>query len=105
LSGVAAYVAQSADAPLEPGKTTRREVGHRDGLSEIAWAGICHSDIHTVRGDWGAQQHPLTVGHEIAGIVTEVGSQTSHYRVGVGLPDQFQPHLRELPWTGRNSTV
>jgi uncharacterized zinc-type alcohol dehydrogenase-like protein len=88
LSLVAAYLATSADAPLEPGTVTRREVGAHDVLIEIAWAGICHSDIHTVRGHWGAQHYPLTVGHEIAGVVTEVGSDVTRHRpgdrVGVG---------------------
>jgi alcohol dehydrogenase (NADP+) len=82
VSVVAAYVAPSADAPLEPGTVTRREVGPKDVLIEIAWAGICHSDIHTVRGDWGPQQYPLTVGHEIAGIVAEVGSAATRYQPG-----------------------
>ena len=51
-------------------------------LIEIAWAGICHSDIQTVRGDWGPQQFPLTVGHEIVGIVAEVGSAATRHHVG-----------------------
>lgn len=82
MSVVAAYVAPSADGQLEPGKVTRREVGDRDVLIEIAWAGICHSDIHTVRADWGPQQYPLTVGHEIVGTVAEVGAGVSRHRVG-----------------------
>src|SRR5690606_38696552 len=55
---------------------------------DIRWAGICHSDIHTVNGDWGPQHYPLTVGHEIVGTVTEVGSAVTRFtvgdRVGVG---------------------
>jgi D-arabinose 1-dehydrogenase-like Zn-dependent alcohol dehydrogenase len=81
LSVVAAYVAPSAEAPLEHGTITRREIGPKDVLIEIAWTGICHSDIHTVRGDWGPQQYPLTVGHEIAGIVTAVGSEVTRHQV------------------------
>lgn len=53
----------------------RRGAGSHDVLIEIRYAGICHSDIHTVRGDWGdwgRQQYPLVPGHEIAGIVTKV---------------------------------
>ena len=88
MSTVAAIVAPSVDAPLEPGTVTRREVGPKDVLIEIVWAGICHSDIHTVRGDWGPQRYPLTVGHEIAGVVTEVGGEVTRHavgdRVGVG---------------------
>lgn len=88
MSTVAAIVAPSVDAPLEPGTVTRREVGPKDVLIEIVWAGICHSDIHTVRGDWGPQRYPLTVGHEIAGVVIEVGGEVTRHavgdRVGVG---------------------
>jgi alcohol dehydrogenase (NADP+) len=86
---VSAYVATSATAPLEPGSIERRDLGPRDILIDIAYAGICHSDIHTVRGDWGDQVYPLTVGHEIVGTVAEVGPEvTSHAvgdRVGVGV--------------------
>jgi alcohol dehydrogenase (NADP+) len=82
LSVVPALIAPSVDAPLEPGTVTRRDVGSHDVLIEISWAGICHSDIHTVRGDWGQQTYPLTVGHEIAGTVTEVGSAVTRYQVG-----------------------
>ncbi len=82
MSVVAALVAPSVDAPLEPGTVTRREVGPHDVLIDIAWAGICHSDIHTVRGDWGSQTYPLTVGHEIAGTVSEVGTEVTRYKVG-----------------------
>ena len=66
----------------------RRDLGPRDVLIEIRYAGICHSDIHTVRGDWGAVPYPLTVGHEIAGQVAEVGGEVTKHavgdRVGVG---------------------
>jgi alcohol dehydrogenase (NADP+) len=85
---VNAYAATSATEPLAPTTIQRRDIGPRDVLIEIAYAGICHSDIHTVRGDWGPVQYPLTVGHEIVGTVTEVGAEvTSHQvgdRVGVG---------------------
>ncbi|MEE2522090.1 NAD(P)-dependent alcohol dehydrogenase [Pseudarthrobacter sp. J75] len=85
---VNAYAAHSATEPLAPTTIERRDVGPHDVLIDIKFAGICHSDIHTVRGDWGPQPYPLAPGHEIAGIVTEVGSAvTSHSvgdRVGVG---------------------
>ena len=51
-------------------------------LIEIKYAGICHSDIHTVRGDWGPITYPLVVGHEIAGVVAEVGSEVTMHQVG-----------------------
>ena len=49
---------------------------------DIHFAGICHSDIHTVRGEWGQVTYPMVPGHEIAGIVTEVGSDVSKFNVG-----------------------
>jgi alcohol dehydrogenase (NADP+) len=83
-----AYAAPSADGALVPTTIERRDVGPHDVLIEIEYAGICHSDIHTVRGDWGPQQYPLAPGHEIAGIVTEVGAEVTKHavgdRVGVG---------------------
>jgi uncharacterized zinc-type alcohol dehydrogenase-like protein len=85
---VNAYAAASADARLEPVTIVRRDLGPRDVLIEIAYAGICHSDIHTVREEWGPVVHPLVVGHEIVGVVAEVGAEvTTHAvgdRVGVG---------------------
>jgi alcohol dehydrogenase (NADP+) len=82
MTTVAAYFARSADAPLERGTIERREVGANDVRIRIDWAGICHSDIHTLRGEWGPQQYPLTVGHEIAGEVVEVGSAVTSFRTG-----------------------
>ncbi|TVT06736.1 alcohol dehydrogenase, partial [Amycolatopsis bartoniae] len=82
MTSVHAYVARSATEPLVPGTVERREVGPKDVRIDIRWAGVCHSDIHTVRGDWGPQPYPLTVGHEIAGVVAEVGSEVTRYRAG-----------------------
>ncbi|MCS5717810.1 NAD(P)-dependent alcohol dehydrogenase [Herbiconiux sp. CPCC 205763] len=79
---VNAYAAPSATEPLVRTTVQRRDLGPKDVLIEIAYAGICHSDIHTVRGDWGPQQYPLTVGHEIVGFVTEVGSDVTAHQVG-----------------------
>ena len=78
---VSAYAAPAADEPSPP-RIERRDVGPHDVLIEIKYAGICHSDIHTVRGDWGPQQYPLVPGHEIAGIVTEVGAEVTRHQVG-----------------------
>lgn len=82
MSRVNAIIATSTTGPLERGMITRRAVGANDVLIEIAWAGICHSDIHTVRGAWGAPRLPLTVGHEIVGVVTEAGSEVTRHKVG-----------------------
>ena len=79
---VHAYAAPGPSEPLAPTTIERRDVGPTDVLIEIKYAGICHSDIHTVRGDWGPQPYPLVPGHEIVGIVTEVGSEVTHHQVG-----------------------
>ncbi|MDQ1125832.1 putative zinc-type alcohol dehydrogenase-like protein [Microbacterium sp. SORGH_AS 505] len=85
---VAAYAAPSATEPLVRTTIERRETGPRDVLIAIRYAGICHSDIHLVRGDWGPVTYPQVVGHEIAGEVVEVGSEVTGFavgdRVGVG---------------------
>jgi uncharacterized zinc-type alcohol dehydrogenase-like protein len=76
------------DAPFRVTTIERREVGEHDVLIDIRAAGICHSDIHTIRNEWGEAHFPLTVGHEIAGVVEAVGSQVTAWRpgdrVGVG---------------------
>ncbi len=85
---VNAYAATSPTEPLVPTTITRRDVGPHDVLIEIAYAGVCHSDIHTVRGDWGPITYPQVVGHEVAGTVVEIGSDVTKHavgdRVGVG---------------------
>jgi len=85
---VKAIAATSASQPLEPVTINRRELEPHDVLIEIAFVGICHTDIHTVRGDWGAKQYPLVPGHEITGVVTEVGTAVTRHaigdRVGIG---------------------
>ncbi|MCT1364223.1 MULTISPECIES: NAD(P)-dependent alcohol dehydrogenase [Microbacterium] len=88
MSTVTAYAAPAEAAPLEKTVIERRELGPHDILIDIAFAGICHSDIHTVRGDWGPQQYPLAPGHEITGTVAAVGAEVTKHalgdRVGVG---------------------
>lgn len=79
---VNAYAAPSATEGLIPTQIERREVGPHDVLIDIKYSGICHSDIHTVRGEWGPQSYPLAPGHEIAGIVTEVGSDVTKHQIG-----------------------
>lgn len=84
----ACYQAVAADAPLEKGSVERRDLRDHDIKIEIEFAGICHSDIHTVREEWGKIEYPMVPGHEIIGRVSEVGSAvTAHSvgdRVGVG---------------------
>ena len=85
---VKAYAATSATEPLSPTTIERRDVGPRDVLIDITYAGICHSDIHTARSEWGPTTYPIVVGHEIAGVVAEVGAEVTKFvvgdRVGVG---------------------
>ncbi|MFG1925979.1 NAD(P)-dependent alcohol dehydrogenase [Cryptosporangium sp. NPDC048952] len=85
---VNAIAATSATDPLVRTTIERRDLGPHDVLIEIRYAGICHSDIHTVRAEWGRITYPQTVGHEIVGEVTEVGSDVTGHavgdRVGVG---------------------
>jgi uncharacterized zinc-type alcohol dehydrogenase-like protein len=79
---VTAYAAPSAKAALEPTTVTLRDVGENDVRIDIKFAGICHSDIHQAREEWGEAIFPMVPGHEIAGIVAEVGSGVSKYKVG-----------------------
>ncbi len=82
MSTVSAYAAPSATEPLTKTTITRREPGPHDVAIDIKFAGICHSDIHSVRGEWGQPNYPLVAGHEIAGVVTEVGSGVTKHKVG-----------------------
>ncbi|MFF8842623.1 NAD(P)-dependent alcohol dehydrogenase [Streptomyces sp. NPDC015127] len=88
VSSVPAYAAPAAGAPLERTTVPRRAVGEHDVLIDIKYAGICHSDIHQARDGWGEGIYPMVPGHEIAGVVTEVGAGVTRFavgdRVGVG---------------------
>ncbi|SBT94964.1 uncharacterized zinc-type alcohol dehydrogenase-like protein [Streptomyces sp. DI166] len=88
MTTVAAYAAPAAKAPLERTTIERRAVGEFDVLIDIKFAGICHSDIHQAREGWGEAIFPMVPGHEIAGVVAEVGSGVTKFavgdRVGVG---------------------
>lgn len=76
------YALFSKDGSFQPYEFKRHAVGERDVLIEILYAGICHSDIHTARGEWGEVSYPLVPGHEIAGRVIGVGSKVAKVRVG-----------------------
>ncbi len=77
-----AYGAHSGDKPLEPMDIERRQPGPEDVQIEIAYCGVCHSDLHTVRGEWGGTRYPCVPGHEIVGRVTAVGDEVSKFKVG-----------------------
>ena len=85
---VVGYAAKKAKGPLASYSFKRREPLDHDIVIEIQYCGICHSDIHQVRDEWGGSTFPIVPGHEIAGIVSQVGLKVSHYtvgdRVGVG---------------------
>ncbi|MFE2260282.1 NAD(P)-dependent alcohol dehydrogenase [Streptomyces griseosporeus] len=82
MTTVAAYAAPAPKAPLERTTIERRAVGEFDVLIDIKYAGICHSDIHQAQEGWGEAIFPMVPGHEIAGIVAEVGPGVTKYRVG-----------------------
>ncbi|MEW1693673.1 MULTISPECIES: NAD(P)-dependent alcohol dehydrogenase [unclassified Streptomyces] len=88
VTTVAAYAAPTPKAPLERTTVPRRPVGEHDVLIDIKYAGICHSDIHQARNGWGEGIFPMVPGHEIAGVVAEVGPGVTKFavgdRVGVG---------------------
>ena len=83
------YAALSAKAALNAFNFERRKLGEHDVALDISYAGICHSDIHQVAEDWGPSIFPMVPGHEIAGVVTEVGNKVSKFsvgdRIGVGV--------------------
>lgn len=83
--GMAAF---SAITALEPYSFERRDPKEHDVVIDIKYCGICHSDIHTVRSEWGEAKYPVVPGHEITGIVRAVGSKVTRYKpgdhVGVG---------------------
>ncbi|KXF54832.1 alcohol dehydrogenase [Rhodococcus sp. SC4] len=79
---ISAYAATSAIEPLTKTTITRRAVGPHDVGFDIHFAGICHTDIHIVKGEWGPAAYPVVPGHEMAGVVTEVGSEVTKYKVG-----------------------
>ncbi|MGW5433004.1 NAD(P)-dependent alcohol dehydrogenase [Streptomyces sp. NPDC004059] len=81
-STTTAYAAHSPKAPLERTAIERRDVGEFDVLIDIKYAGICHSDIHQVDEGWAEGIFPMVPGHEIAGIVSEVGPGVTRFRTG-----------------------
>ncbi|EFL17177.1 NAD(P)-dependent alcohol dehydrogenase [Streptomyces sp. C] len=82
VTQAAAYAAPAPKAPLERTTVPRRPVGEHDVLIEIKFAGICHSDIHQARDGWGEGIFPMVPGHEIAGVVAEVGAGVTRFAVG-----------------------
>ncbi len=82
MTAVKAYAAQSASTPLALWNLERREPKPHDVELEILFCGVCHSDLHTVRGEWGGTIYPCVPGHEIVGRVTRVGDHVKKYKEG-----------------------
>ncbi|MCE1248939.1 MAG: NAD(P)-dependent alcohol dehydrogenase [Firmicutes bacterium] len=82
------YAAQSAQSALAPFDFIRRDYRNNDVVIEILYCGVCHSDLHQARNDWGGSIYPMVPGHEIIGRITDVGSEVTNFKkgelVGVG---------------------
>ena len=79
---VKAFGTEAPTANLKPLNIERREVTAKDVEIDILYCGVCHSDLHTARNEWGGTIYPNVPGHEIVGRVTKVGSEVSKYKVG-----------------------
>lgn len=82
MSKTKSYAAMAAKGALAPYTLERREPREHDVAIDIKFCGICHSDIHQARDEWGHASFPMVPGHEIAGVVTSVGSKVAKYKVG-----------------------
>ncbi|XP_042490914.1 probable mannitol dehydrogenase [Macadamia integrifolia] len=76
------WAAKDSSGVLSPFKFSRRATGDEDVTFKVLYCGICHSDLHCVKNEWGISTYPLVPGHEIVGVVTEVGSKVTKYKVG-----------------------
>lgn len=79
---VLGYAAKSAQVPLAPFEFTRRDPRPDDVVFEVLYCGVCHSDLHQARNDWGISLYPLVPGHEVIGRVTAVGDQVTRIKLG-----------------------
>jgi len=82
MTPVKGYAAQNAKTPLAPFSFTRREPNAHDVTIDILYCGVCHSDVHQVRDEWGGSIFPMVPGHEILGRVSKVGSDVKKFKVG-----------------------
>ncbi len=82
MNNVKAYAAFDPKSPLKPHTINRREPRATDVLIEIKFCGVCHSDLHQVKDEWGGSTFPMVPGHEIVGIVKQVGPNVKKYKVG-----------------------
>jgi uncharacterized zinc-type alcohol dehydrogenase-like protein len=77
-----AYAAQSATSPVAPWNFQRRESGPHDVQIEILYCGVCHSDLHQIRNEWGGSIFPMVPGHEIIGRISKTGNQVRKFKIG-----------------------
>ena len=82
MQATQSYATHGAEAPFEPFSFERRDPGPHDVLIEILFCGICHTDIHQARNEWGGAKYPMVPGHEIVGRVTKVGSGVTKFKEG-----------------------
>lgn len=82
MSTTSSYAAQSATALLAPFKIDRRKLGINDVSIDIEFCGVCHTDIHYVKNEWGGTHYPVVPGHEIIGKVADLGSAVKHLKIG-----------------------
>src|SRR5262245_18887740 len=82
MISVRGFAAKGAGSALEPWTFDRRDLGACDILIDILYCGICHSDIHQARDEWGGSLFPMVPGHEIVGRVARTGSKVKHFKVG-----------------------
>ncbi|KAL0438370.1 UNVERIFIED_CONTAM: 8-hydroxygeraniol dehydrogenase [Sesamum latifolium] len=76
------WAARDPSGVLSPFDFSRRPTGDRDVQFKVLYCGICHSDLHAIKNEWGSSTYPVVPGHEIVGVVTEVGSKVQKFRVG-----------------------
>ncbi len=82
MPSISSFAAQSATSPLAPYQIERRDVGPKDVQIAIEYCGVCHTDIHQSKNDWGASNYPVVPGHEIIGKVSALGSEVKHLKIG-----------------------
>ena len=82
MKEIKGYAVQNASTPLAPWNFQRREVGSHDVQLDIIYCGVCHSDLHQIRGEWGNSIFPMVPGHEIIGRVSKIGNLTNKFKTG-----------------------